>query len=72
VHDGKSYSGAPVCAESFGLWNSEINERFKLGHYAISTLNSVLWDKDVTKGKKKCIYNTIIKVLPHMGVKFRN
>jgi hypothetical protein len=42
-----------------GTNDSKINERIKLGCYAISTLNSVLWD--VTKRKKNCIYNTIIK-----------
>jgi hypothetical protein len=35
-----------------GTYNSEINERIKLGHYAIPILNSVLWDKNVTKYKK--------------------
>lgn len=29
-----------------------MNGRIKLGRYAASTLNSVLWDKKVTKGKK--------------------
>jgi hypothetical protein len=31
---------------------SKINERIKLGRYATSTLNSVLWNKNVTKRKK--------------------
>jgi hypothetical protein len=36
-----------------GTHNSETNERIKLGHYAIPTLNSVLWDKNITKERKK-------------------
>jgi hypothetical protein len=38
-----------------GTHDSKINERIKLGHCAISTLNSVLWDKNVTKRNKNCI-----------------
>jgi hypothetical protein len=53
-----------------GKHDSKINETIKLGRHAISTLNSVLWDKNVIKIKKKCTYNTTVKVLPHMGVKF--
>jgi hypothetical protein len=41
--------------------DSKINESIKLACYAISILNSVLWDKHVTKRNKKCIYNTIMK-----------
>jgi hypothetical protein len=48
--------------------DSEIkNERIKLGRYTISTVNSVLWDKNVTEGKRKCIYNTIIKSITTHG-----
>jgi hypothetical protein len=34
---------------------SEINKIIKLGHYVISTFDGVLWDKNVTKRKQKCI-----------------
>jgi hypothetical protein len=30
-------------------------------------LSSVLWDKTVTKGKKKCVYKTIIKSITIYG-----
>jgi hypothetical protein len=33
--------------------DSEINKIIKLGHYAISTFDGVLWDKNVTKRKQK-------------------
>jgi hypothetical protein len=35
-----------------GTHDSEINERFKLGRYAILIPDRVLWDNNVTKGIK--------------------
>jgi hypothetical protein len=50
-----------------GTHDSEINERIKLSHCAISTLKSVFWGKNVTKGKNKCVCNTIIKRITIYG-----
>jgi hypothetical protein len=54
------YLGIKINRE--GKHGSELNDRIKLGRYAISTWNSVIWNKNVTKGKKRCIYNTIISI----------
>jgi hypothetical protein len=51
-----------------GTHDLEINERIKIGRYAISALNSVLWDKNVKKRKDNCIYKTIITEYDHIWV----
>jgi hypothetical protein len=59
------YLGMEINRE--GTHDPEINKRIKIGRYAISILNSVLWDKTVTKRKEKCIYNTVIKSIATYG-----
>jgi hypothetical protein len=50
--------------------DSKINERIKLGRYAISILNSILFDKVVRKRKRNIFIRQLCKVLPNMGVRY--
>jgi hypothetical protein len=50
-----------------GTHDSEIIEIIKLSHYATSKLKGVLWDKNVTKIKNRCTYNTVIKRVTTCG-----
>jgi hypothetical protein len=59
------YLGMKINRE--GKHDSKINETIKLGHHAISTLHSVLWDKNVIKIKKKCTYNKTVKSITTYG-----
>ena len=43
----------------------EINDRINRGRAAISKLNSILWDRDVTSKTKTHIYHAIVKVQLH-------
>ena len=44
-----------------GNHEPEINDRFNKGRAAISKLNSILWDRDVTSKTKTYIYHAIVK-----------
>ena len=39
----------------------EINDRINKGRAAISKLNSILWDRDVTSKTKTHIYHAVVK-----------
>ena len=40
----------------------EINDRINRGRAALTKLNSILWDRDVTLKTKAHIYNAIVKL----------
>ena len=44
-----------------GNHESEINDGISKGRAAISNLNSILWDRDVTPKTKTHIYHAIVK-----------
>jgi hypothetical protein len=52
-----------------GNHEPEIDDRISKGRAAISKLNSILWDSDVTPKTKTHIYHAIVKVQLHMQQK---
>ena len=44
-----------------GNHEPEINDRINRGRAAISKLNSILWDRDVTSKIKTHIYHAVVK-----------
>lgn len=59
------YLGVKITQD--GKLDAAIKERNIQGRKGISLLNSVLWDKNISKENKKRIYNTIIKSITTYG-----
>lgn len=57
----KAYKYLGLRISEDGVLDESIRERNTLGRRAISMLNGVLWDKNISKENKKRIYNTIVK-----------
>ena len=53
---------------------NDINNRINKGRAVTAMLNSVLWNRQITRKNKLLIYNSIVKssLLSHMELKHRN
>ena len=60
-----TYLGAKITSD--GKHSKEINNRISIGRDAIRELNSILWDKRITRKRKILIYNTITKSITTYG-----
>jgi len=54
-----TYLGISITKD--GNYEPEINYRINRGRAAISKLNNILWDRNVTPKTKSHIYHTIVK-----------
>ena len=54
-----TYLGVRITKD--GNHEQQINERINTGRVAITNINSILWDRDVTLKTKTHIYNAIVK-----------
>jgi len=54
-----NYSGVKITKD--GNHEREINDRINRGRAAITKLNSILWDRDVTPKTKTRIYHAVVK-----------
>jgi hypothetical protein len=68
LEDGKGilshvneYTSLGVKITKDGNYGPEVNDRINSGRAAITKLNSVLWDRDVTPKTKTHIYHAIVK-----------
>ena len=55
------YTYVGVKITKVGNHEPEINDRINRGRVAITKLNSILWDRDVTPKTKTHIYHSIVK-----------
>ena len=61
-----TYLGVRITKD--GNYEPEINDRINRGRAAITKLNSILWDRDVTHKTKTHIYHAIVKSTITHGV----
>ena len=68
LEDGKGiishvneYTYLGVGITKVGNYEPEINDRINRGRAAITKLNNILWDRDVTPRTKTYIYHAIVK-----------
>ena len=61
ISDVSEYVYLGVRITKDGNHEPEINDRINRGRAAISKLNSILWDRDVTSKTKTHIYHAIVK-----------
>ena len=59
------YLGVKITAS--GKQDKEIQSRINLGKMAISTLNGILWDKQITAETKTKIFKTIVRSIMTYG-----
>lgn len=57
----KEYKYLGIKISQNGTLDEAIRERNMQGRKAIGMLNSILWDKNISKENKKRIYNTVVK-----------
>ena len=59
------YLGVQITAS--GKQDKQIQSRINLGNIAISTLNGILWDNQITAETKIKIFKTIVKRIMNYG-----
>lgn len=64
----ESYKYLGVRVSKDGEDKVEIKERIAQGRRVISRLKSIWWHKDISKGRKMQIYNTVVKSIVLYGV----